>query len=158
MTLPYTAPVTRLMLHLPTTSSTDLVKPFGEGHAKTVLRIGCYDLRIHGTRTNPVERWAVSTESLIGKVWIKQAAPLVLEFEAPQRLHRPAATETDELVVTVELGDFVPDENAHILNVYNFRIPLDGSDGEIVDNNLKPQGDPCTFYRIEPLELAQEDD
>lgn len=150
-------PVTRLMLHLPTTSSADLMKPFGGNLAKTMLQIGCYDLRIHGTRTNPVERWAVSTDALIGKLSIKQAAPLVLEFDAPTRLHRPAATETDELVVVVALGGVLPDKGHYELNLYHFRIPLDGSEGEIFDENIKHQGDECSYYRVDPLALAQED-
>ncbi|MEE3509661.1 hypothetical protein QN399_26070, partial [Pseudomonas sp. 10C3] len=153
-----TQPATRIVLHLPTTSSADLMKPFGNSKAKTVLRIGGYEVRTHTTRVNAVERWTVATDALIQKLQIKQATPLVLEFEAPTRKYRPTATERDELVVTVELGDFSPEDGVYLLNVYQFRVPLDGQGGEIADKNLEPQGEKCTFYLIDPLHLPQEDD
>ncbi|WPX67734.1 toxin VasX [Pseudomonas sp. MH9.2] len=153
-----TPSTTRIVLHLPTTSSADLMKPFGNSKAKTVLRIGGYEVRTHTTRVNPVERWTVATDALIQKLRIKQATPLVLELEAPTREYRPTATERDELVVTVELGDFSPEDGAYLLNVYQFRVPLDGQGGEIADKNLEPQGEKCTFYLIDPLQLPQEDD
>ncbi|MEE3509650.1 hypothetical protein QN399_25995, partial [Pseudomonas sp. 10C3] len=153
-----TLSATRIVLHLPTTSSTDLMKPFGNSKAKTVLRIGGYEVRTHTTRVKPVERWTVATDALIQKLQIKQATPLVLEFEAPSREYRPTATERDELVLTVELGDFSPEDGVYLLNVYQFRIPLDGQGGEIADKNLEPQGEKCTFYLIDPLLLPQEDD
>lgn len=149
--------VTRLTLHLPTTSSADLMKPFGGGPANTMLQIGSYDLRIHGTRTNPVERWTASTDALVETLWVKQNSPLVLEFEAPKRLHRPAGTETDELVVVVGLGDVLPDKGQYELNMYHFRIPLDGSEGEFFDKNLEKQGEECSYHLVVPLALAQED-
>lgn len=153
-----TPSTTRIVLHLPTTSSADLMKPFGNSKAKTALRIGGYEVRTHTTRTNPVERWTVATDALIQKLQIKQATPLVLEFEAPAREYRPTATERDELVVTVELGDFSPEDGFYLLNVYQFRVPLDGHGGEIFDKNLKHQGEKCSFYLIDPLQLPQEDD
>jgi hypothetical protein len=134
------------------------MKPFGNSKAKTVLRIGGYEVRTHTTRVKPVERWSVATDALIQKLQIKQVTPLVLEFEAPTREYRPTATERDELVVTVELGDFSPEDGAYLLNVYQFRVPLDGQDGEIADKNLEPQGEKCSFYLIDPLLLPQEDD
>jgi len=155
-----TQPATRLALHLPTTSIADLMTPFGSRSAKTVLRIGGYQIQTHMTRVNSVERWTVATDTLIEKLWIKQETPLILEFEAPPREYRSAATERDELVVTVELGDRNPDpENNHyLLNVYHFRVPLDGQDAEIFDKNLMHQGEKCTFYWVDPLLLPQEDD
>jgi hypothetical protein len=148
----------RIVLHLPTTASADLMKPFGSTKAKTVLRIGGYEIRTHTTRVHPVERWTVATDALIHKLQIKQATPLVLEFEAPTREYRPTATERDELVVTVELGDFSPDDGSYLLNVYQFRVPLDGHGGEIFDKNLEHQGEKCSFYQIDPLHLPQEED
>jgi hypothetical protein len=148
---------TRIALHLPTTTLSELMRPFGVGPAKTVLRIGSYDLRTHLVRPKSVERWTVSTDALIKKLWIRQTAPLILEFEAPTHEHRPAGTESDELVITVELGDFLPDKNHFELTNYHYRIPLNGFAGEILDNKLEHQGDKCTFYWVDPYELAQED-
>jgi hypothetical protein len=149
--------VTRIALHLPTTALGELMRPFGGGPAKTVLRIGSYDLRTHLVRPKSIERWTVSTDALRAKLWIRQTAPLILEFEASTRANRPSGTETDELVITIELGDFIPREDIYELTNYHYRIPLNGFAGEILDNKLDHQGDKCTFYWVDPLELAQAD-
>jgi hypothetical protein len=154
-----TPPVTTLLLHLPTTAISDLMKPLRDKPAKTVLRIGCYRVRIQPTRTlDPSKGWAVATEALVETLLIKQAAPLIVEFEAPTQKYRAIAGERDEVVIVVELGDLRPDVEIHDLNVYYLRVPLDGDGDYISDKNLKPVGETCSYYLVDPLLLPQEED